>query len=667
MSAPAETVGAPAADVEKPVVEEEKPAETVGAPAADVEKAVVEEEKPAEDAPPDSDKRDIKDRALSWPEAIGLSTAALFFFWVFLTGLTLMGSAFKVLGGAGAANLFAAINNPISGVMIGVLATVFVQSSSTSTSVVVAMVSADLLTVKVAIPIIMGANIGTTVTNTIVSMGFVGNQLDLHRAFSAATVHDMFNFLAVFTFLPIEVIIGEIQGTGGPLYWLTDAISEAALGGQSADQLFTSPVKIITAPVADAICKSNKYVIYGRTLPAPKVFSIKDSGASTCQTCNPINGVTHNSSCVFPPDEEDGRRLSAGEAYTRALLSKRRLEEDDEEPAEPIDCKEYSCVQSDLAKNFAKGAKKAYAKIHSCEDYLTDFSCPGKKDHCYLEGAQFHQDNIVNGALVSGGFLKGAGDVGAGIIGVIISLLLLSGGMLGLTKCLTKIFLTKAKAIIALAMMMNDYIGILVGLGITIIVQSSSVTTTALTPLAAIGVLPLNKMYPMTLGANIGTTTTALLASLVSLKKQGVQIALCHFFFNVFGIMVFFPAPFMRGIPLLGARTLGVYCCRYKWAPLAYICLCFLVIPAVAFGVVETFNASIAGGVVLTLIVVAASAAFGVAWCIGIPRGNALCYKVLSKEDREKFERELLEDNARIGGITPEEYKLKTTLKWSGM
>jgi len=269
--------------------------------------------------------------------------------------------------------------------------------------------------------------------------------------------------------------------------------------------------------------------------------------------------------------------------------------------------------------------------------------------------------------LVSGGFLKGTGDVGAGIIGVIISLLLLSGGMLGLTKCLTKIFMSRAKKIIQLAMGMNDYFGILVGLGITIIVQSSSVTTTALTPLAAIGVLPLNKMYPMTLGANIGTTTTALLASLVSLKKRGVQIALCHFFFNIFGIMLYFPAPFMRRIPVLGAQTLGTYTCLYKWAPLAYICLCFLIIPAVSFGVVETYNASIAGGVVLTLFVLVAVAVFVVAWNIGIPAGNALCYKVMSKENRERFNQELLEDNARIGGITVEEYKLKATPKWNGM
>lgn len=238
--------------------------------------------------------------------------------------------------------------------------------------------------------------------------------------------------------------------------------------------------------------------------------------------------------------------------------------------------------------------------------------------------------------------------------------------MLGLTKCLTKVFISKAKKIIAVAMMMNDYVGILVGLGITIIVQSSSVTTTALTPLAAIGVLPLCKMYPMTLGANIGTTTTALLASLVDLKKTGVQIALVHFFFNIFGIAVFFPAPFMRRIPLLGAKTLGLYSCQYRFTPLIYICVCFLAVPALAFGIMETYSASIAGGVVLTLVVVAALAALAVWWNIGIPAGNAACYRLMSKADRERFERELLEDNARISGISPEEYILKTTPTWSG-
>merc|ERR1719414_511691 len=122
-----------------------------------------------------------------------------------------MGSAFKVLGGRGASSMFDAVGNPVSGLMVGVLATVMVQSSSTSTSITVAMVGEGALTVRHAIPVIMGANIGTSVTNTIVSLGQMGNPIDLERAFSGATVHDMFNMLTVATLLPVEAVVAAIQ------------------------------------------------------------------------------------------------------------------------------------------------------------------------------------------------------------------------------------------------------------------------------------------------------------------------------------------------------------------------------------------------------------------------------------------------------------------------
>merc|ERR1719195_709727 len=122
--------------------------------------------------------------------------------------------------------------------------------------------------------------------------------------------------------------------------------------------------------------------------------------------------------------------------------------------------------------------------------------------------------------------------------------------MLSLTWLLEKIFLSKAKRLIEYSLKLNDYLAILIGVGITIIVQSSSVTTSALTPLCGLGVLPLAKMLPMTLGANIGTTCTALIASLVSLKFGAVQIALCHLLINITGILIWFPAPFMRRFPI---------------------------------------------------------------------------------------------------------------------
>jgi sodium-dependent phosphate cotransporter len=100
------------------------------------------------------------------------------------------------------------IDNPVAGMLVGVLVTVLVQSSSTSTSIVITMVAAELLTVKQAIPLIMGANIGTSVTSTIVAMGQIGQVDEFQRAFAAATVHDMFNFLSVIVMLPTEAATG---------------------------------------------------------------------------------------------------------------------------------------------------------------------------------------------------------------------------------------------------------------------------------------------------------------------------------------------------------------------------------------------------------------------------------------------------------------------------
>ena len=100
----------------------------------------------------------------------------------FLFALALMGDSFKVLGGRTAGDLFKSVDNPIAGLMIGILATVLVQSSSTSTSVMVGMVGADIITVQTAIPLIMGANIGTSVTNSIVSIGQMQDK-DLHLTY----------------------------------------------------------------------------------------------------------------------------------------------------------------------------------------------------------------------------------------------------------------------------------------------------------------------------------------------------------------------------------------------------------------------------------------------------------------------------------------------------
>jgi sodium-dependent phosphate cotransporter len=256
---------------------------------------------------------------------------------------------------------------------------------------------------------------------------------------------------------------------------------------------------------------------------------------------------------------------------------------------------------------------------------------------------------------VKKGFLKDVGDLGGGIIGLIISLILLSVGMICLCMMLKRIFIGKAKKLIRLALQVNDYVAILIGMVITIIVQSSSVCTSALTPLAGIGVLSLEKMLPLTLGANIGTTCTALIASLVSLKFGAVQIAMVHLCFNITGIFIWFPFPPMRQIPLNGARLLGLYASYFRAFPAIYIFVIFVCVPGMCLGVSELFKASVGGGVVVLLILLAMIGVTVFAWLRGVPLnkppildGTPLCFKVLSKEQRTEGVRALAMANEQV-------------------
>ncbi|GBG29652.1 Sodium-dependent phosphate transport protein 2B [Hondaea fermentalgiana] len=124
---------------------------------------------------------------------------------------------------------------------------------------------------------------------------------------------------------------------------------------------------------------------------------------------------------------------------------------------------------------------------------------------------------------------------------------------------------------------MNGYLAILVGCGVTMFVQSSSITTSTLTPLVAMGTLTLEGMLPLTLGANLGTTLTGILASLVGDSANGFQLAMAHVLFNVFGVVMFYPIPKIRQIPIGAARRLGDLAALFKAFPIFYIFMLFLV------------------------------------------------------------------------------------------
>ena len=133
---------------------------------------------------------------------------ALYFF---LVGIQGMSSAIKHMGSDVAETIFTTTSDPIIALFIGVFATVLFQSSSTTTSLIVGMVSSGALGLAGAVPMVMGANIGTTVTNTIVSMGHIRHGNEFRRAFAASTVHDFFNIMAVLVLFPLELAFHGIQ------------------------------------------------------------------------------------------------------------------------------------------------------------------------------------------------------------------------------------------------------------------------------------------------------------------------------------------------------------------------------------------------------------------------------------------------------------------------
>ena len=127
---------------------------------------------------------------------------------------------------------------------------------------------------------------------------------------------------------------------------------------------------------------------------------------------------------------------------------------------------------------------------------------------------------------------------------------------------------------------LTGYIAMAIGMAFTIVLQSSSVFTSILTPLVGIGVLTVERMYPLTLGANIGTTATSLIAAFAGDNViEALQISFCHLFFNITGLLIFYPVPIMRAWPPFLAKKMGNTTADHRWFAFAYIILMFLIVP----------------------------------------------------------------------------------------
>ena len=373
----------------------------------------------------DNSVTELKSSLLAWVGIVALV-------YLLMVGVGVIGTGFKWFSGSpeGAVRLFSFATNPLIGVILGTLATALLQSSSTVTSVIVALVAGGL-PVEIAIPMVMGANMGTTITNTIVSLGNIGERKAFHRSFSAATVHDFFNLYAIIIFLPIEVFFHPLQRMAGTMSgWFLDSGSISISG--------INLISVIIKPVV---------------------------------------------------------------VFIRGLFE----------------------------------------------------TMPGMID-----------------AILFTAF---------GIALVFFSVLYMS-------KSLKYVMTGRAKALLDKALGKGIFVGILAGTLVTMIVQSSSTTTSLLIPIAGAGIITLRHVFPFTLGANIGTTITALLAatSLVTGNKIfALQIALVHFLFNFLGVLLFVSVPWLYELPIRSAEWLGELTERNRGYAIGYIFGVFFIIPGTIF------------------------------------------------------------------------------------
>ena len=335
-----------------------------------------------------------------------------------------MSHSFKGFGKGFAEQLITTTSNPFVGLFIGILATSIIQSSSTTTSMVVAFVASGVLSVRSAVPIVMGANIGTTVTNTLVAVGHITRKNEFKRALSGSTVHDFFNILTVIILFPIEMSTHYLEKAGT---FLSTVFQD--IGGVK----FTSPIKVIVKPAVNFI------------------------------------------------DEFVGSVLKVSDTALNAIL-------------------------------------------------------------------------------------------------LIIALLILFLAIYNITRLMKSLVIQKADAVFDNVIRRNAILAMFMGMLFTAIVQSSSITTSILVPLVAAGVLEIEHSFPIVLGANVGTTVTAILASLTG-NIAGITVAFVHLVFNLTGILIIYPFKHFRKIPLKVARFIADRCSRHRAFAFIYVLGTFYGLP----------------------------------------------------------------------------------------
>jgi len=471
-----------------------------------------------------------KIRRISWICLRLLGVVCLLY--LFICSLGVLQDAFQLLGGRVAGTIFTnnvLISNPLSGLMIGVLVTVLVQSSSTSTSIVVSMVGSGLLEVRPAIPIIMGANIGTTVTNTLVALTQSMDRTMFRRAFAGATVHDAFNWLTVLILLPLEVATGY-------LYYMTSAMVKSL--ESNADSEEPQFLKVITDPLTTKIVQVDKKV---------------------------ITAIAQNT---------DRQKFPLAKYYCKEVSAK------------------YSVNM--IGENYT-----LFDQVKSRQfTYNVQLDNETSNGSWFLNWTEVLGENSTkcNHLFVGTGLSGNLGEAAAGTILLLSSLLVLIVCLVVMVKILNSLLQGTMASLVrksinadlpGRAAFLTGYLALLIGAAVTVLVQSSSVFTSTLTPLVGIGVVTIERVYPLTLGSNIGTTITSILAALTAdadMIQYTMQIALCHLFFNISGILLFYPIPPLRNVPIRIAKSLGSITAKYRWFAIVYLISMFFVLPFAVFG-----------------------------------------------------------------------------------
>jgi len=163
---------------------------------------------------------------------------------------------------------------------------------------------------------------------------------------------------------------------------------------------------------------------------------------------------------------------------------------------------------------------------------------------------------------------------------LLLGVVLVFFALFAITKNMKQLIVNRVEKAMNAALGGIGVTAILIGAVITMMVQSSSITTSLLVPMCGSGILTLENAFPVMLGANIGTTITAFIASLAT-DINGLEIALVHVLFNLSGTILIFPVARLRAIPILAARGLAVAAVRNKLWVLAYVGIMFIVVPLV--------------------------------------------------------------------------------------